>query len=60
MNNTYTFIFEIQTRDSSTGLYKPMEYRKYHDMTITQARAYMRRISNLINVTSVKFYKEMI
>lgn len=60
MNNKYAFIFEIQTRDLSTGQYKPLEYRKHHNMTVRHARSYMRYISNLSNVTSVKFYKEMI
>ncbi len=59
MINKYTFIFEITWRDSETGHFKPSEYRKKHQMSIADARAYSRRLVNIQNVLSVRFYKEM-
>nr|DAH95082.1 MAG TPA: Protocadherin-15, LHFPL5, protocadherin, tip link [Microviridae sp.] len=35
------------------------EYRKRTQMSIDNARAYARRLSNTQNVLSVRFYKEM-
>lgn len=55
----YTFIFEIVWRDSETGKMKPHEYRKRTQMSIGDARAYARRLSNIQNVFSVLFYKQM-
>lgn len=57
--NKYTFIFEIAWRDSKTGQLKPHEYRKKTQMSINDARAYARRLSNTQNVSSVTFYKQM-
>lgn len=57
--NKYTFIFEISWRDSKSGQLKPHEYRKMTQMSIDNARAYARRLSNTQNVLSVRFYKEM-
>ena len=59
MMNKYTFIFEIGWRDPVTGRLKPHEYRKKTQMTINDARAYARRLSNTQNVISVLFYKQM-
>ena len=59
MVNKYTFIFEIAWRDSQTGKMKPHEYRKKTQMSINDARAYFRRLSNTQNVISVTFYKQM-
>ena len=59
MVNKYTFIFEISWRDSESGQLKPHEYRKMTQMSVDNARAYARRLSNIQNVTSVRFYKEM-
>lgn len=55
----YTFIFEIGWRDPKTGCIKPYEYRKKSQMSINNARAYARRLSNTQNVLHVRFYKEM-
>ena len=55
----YTFIFEISWRDPQTGQLKPHEYRKKTQMSIANARTYARRLSNIQNVLSVRFYKEM-
>lgn len=57
--NKYTFIFEIAWRDFESGKMKPYEYRKKTQMTINDARAYARRLSNTQNVIHVRFYKEM-
>lgn len=57
--NKYAFIFEIAWRDSKTGQLKPHEYRKKTQMSIADARAYARRLSNTQNVISVLFYKQM-
>lgn len=57
--NKYTFIFEIAWRDSASGQMKPHEYRKKTQMTINDARTYARRLSNIQNVISVLFYKQM-
>ena len=57
--NKYTFIFEIGWRDPKTGQLKPHEYRKKTQMSINDARVYARRMSNIQNVVSVRFYKEM-
>ncbi len=57
--NKYTFIFEIAWRDPESGQLKPYEYRKMTQMSINNARAYARRLSNTQNVLSVRFYKEM-
>lgn len=57
--NKYTFIFEISWRDLQTGCLKPHEYRKKTQMSINEARAYARRLSNTQNVLSVMFYKQM-
>jgi hypothetical protein len=59
MCNKYTFIFEIASCDPQTGRFKPYEYRKKAQMSINDARAYFRRLSNLPNVLHVRFYKEM-
>ena len=59
MIDKYTFIFEISWRDSVSGQIKPHEYRKKTQMTISNARAYARRLSNTQNVISVMFYKQM-
>ena len=59
MLNKYTFIFEIGWCDSETGRIKPYEYRKKPQMSINDARAYARRLSNIQNVLYVRFYKEM-
>jgi hypothetical protein len=55
----YTFIFEIVWRDYKSGQLKPHEYRKKTQMSINDARAYARRLSNTQNVFHVSFYKEM-
>lgn len=55
----YTFIFEIAWRDSESGKMKPHEYRKKTQMTVSDARAYARRLANTQNVLHVRFYKEM-
>lgn len=57
--NKYTFIFEIIWRDSKTGRFKTNEYRKKNQMSIADARSYARRLVNIQNVLSVRFYKEM-
>lgn len=57
--NKYTFIFEIAWRDSESGKMKPHEYRKKTQMSINDARTYARRMFNIQNVISVRFYKEM-
>ena len=57
--NKYTFIFEIAWRDPESGQLKPHEYRKKTQMSINDARSYARRMSNIQNVVSVRFYKEM-
>lgn len=57
--NKYTFIFEIAWRDSESGKMKPHEYRKKTQMTVSDARAYARRLANTQNVFHVLFYKEM-
>lgn len=57
--NKYTFIFEIAWRDSQSGQMKPHEYRKKTQMSISEARAYARRLSNTQNVISAMFYKQM-
>lgn len=59
MDNKFTFIFEIAWRDSTSGQMKPHEYRKKTQMTISNARAYARRLSNTQNVISVVFYKQI-
>lgn len=59
MENKYTFIFEVAWLDSQTGKMKPHEYRKKTQMSISDARAYARRLCNTQNVLSVRFYKEM-
>lgn len=57
--NKYTFIFEVVWRDSDSGKMKPPEYRKKTQMTVSDARAYARRLSNTQNVIYVLFYKQM-
>lgn len=57
--NKYTFIFEVAWRDSESGKMKPHEYRKRSQMSIADARAYARCLSNIQNVIYVCFYKEM-
>lgn len=57
--NKYTFIFEIAWRDPKSGQLKPYEYRKRTQLTVSDARAYVRRLSNTQNVIHVRFYKEM-
>lgn len=59
MLNKYTFIFEIAWRDSYSGKMKSHEYRKKTQMTVDDARAYVRRLSDIQNVIFVKFYKQM-
>lgn len=59
MLNKYTFIFEVGCRDPKTGRMLPYEYRKKSQMSIHDARVYARRLSNMINVISVCFYKHM-
>lgn len=59
MVNKFTFIFEISWRDPESGKMKPHEYRKKTQMSIVDARAYARRLSNTQNVISVLFYKQM-
>lgn len=59
MVNKYTFIFEIAWRNPNSGQLKPHEYRKQTQMTVDNARAYARRLSNMQNVVSVLFYKQM-
>lgn len=59
MLNKYTFIFEVGCRDPKTGRMLPYEYRKKSQMTISDARAYARRIANMNNVITVCFYKHM-
>lgn len=57
--NKYTFIFEIIWRDAKTGEFKTSEYRKKNQLSIADARSYARRLVNIQNVLSVRFYKEM-
>lgn len=57
--NKYTFIFEIAWRDTESGKMKPHEYRKKTQMTVSDARIYARRLSNIQNVIYVLFYKQM-
>ena len=57
--NKYTFIFEIAWRDSESGKMEPHEYRKKNQMSVSDARAYARRLSNTQNVIYVLFYKQM-
>lgn len=57
--NKYTFIFEIGWRDPESGQLKPHEYRKKTQMSINDARAYARRLSNIDNVVYVSFFKQM-
>lgn len=57
--NKYTFVFEIAWRDSESGQMKPHEYRKKTQMTVSDARTYARRLSNIQNVIYVLFYKRM-
>lgn len=57
--NKYTFIFEIAWRDTNSGQMKPHEYRKKNQMTVSDARTYARRLSNIQNVIYVLFYKQM-
>lgn len=57
--NKYTFIFEIAWRDPDSGQLKPHEYRKKTQMSIADARAYARRLSNINNVFHVLFFKQM-
>ena len=57
--NKYTFIFEIAWRDLESGQLKPHEYRKKTQLSISDARAYSRRLANTQNVLHVRFYKEM-
>ena len=57
--NKYTFIFEIGWRDPGTGRLKPYEYRKKSQLSVSDARAYARRLVNVQNVIHVRFYKEM-
>lgn len=57
--NKYTFIFEIAWRDPKSGQLKPHEYRKRIQLTVSDARAYARRLSNTQNVIHVRFYKEI-
>lgn len=57
--NKYTFIFEIAWRDSESGKMKPHEYRKKTQMTVSDARVYARRLSNIQNVIYVLFYKQI-
>lgn len=57
--NKYTFIFEIAWRDPESGQLKPHEYRKKTQMSISDARAYARRLSNIQNVFHVSFFKQM-
>lgn len=57
--NKYAFIFEIIWRDPKTGQFKTSEYRKKIQMSIADARSYARRLVNIQNVLSVRFYKEM-
>lgn len=59
MVNKYTFIFEIAWRVSASGEMKPYEYRKIPQMSVSDARAYARRLSNIQNVIYVLFYKQM-
>lgn len=59
MLSKYIFIFEIAWRDSKSGQLKPHEYRKKTQMSIADARAYARCLSNSQNVVSVTFYKQM-
>ena len=57
--NKYTFIFEIIWRDPKTGQFKTSGYRKRNEISIADARSYARRLVNIQNVLSVRFYKEM-
>lgn len=57
--NKYIFIFEICWRDPETGQIKPYEYRKKSQMSVSDARAYARRLSCVQNVLHVRFYKEI-
>ena len=53
--NKYIFIFEIGWRDPQTGRLKPYEYRKKAQMSINDARAYARRLSNTQNVLHERY-----
>lgn len=57
--NKYTFIFEIIWRGPKTGQFKTSEYRKKNQMSVVDARSYSRRLVNMENVLSVRFYKQM-
>lgn len=57
--NKYTFIFEIAWCDPESGQLKPHEYRKKTQLSISDARAYSRRLANTQNVLHVRFYKEI-
>ena len=59
MLNKYTFIFEVGWRDPKSGQLKSHEYRKKTQMSINDARAYARRLSNIQNVFHVSFFKQM-
>ena len=59
MVHKYTFIFEIAWRGSESGKMQPHEYRKKTQMTVSDARTYARRLSNIQNVIYVLFYKQM-
>lgn len=59
MTRKYTFIFEISWRDPKSGQLKPYEYRKKTQMSIADARAYARCLSNINNVFHVSFFKQM-
>lgn len=59
MLSKYTFIFEISWRDPESGQLKPHEYRKKTRMSISDARAYARCLSDTQNVVTVIFYKQM-
>lgn len=55
----YMFIFEIAWRDPETGRFKSYEYRKKCQISINDARDYVRFLSDSKNVLHVRFYKEM-
>ena len=57
--NKYAFIFEIAWRSPESGQMKRHEYRKRSQMSIADARAYARCLSDKQNVIYVRFYKEM-
>ena len=59
MVNKYTFIFESAWRLSDSDEKKPYEYRKVPGLTVSDARAYARRLSDIQNVIYVLFYKQM-